>query len=380
MHRIVRLVAALLLLATVSVSVASATSASRAQHTPTASAPRLQPVGDAMAAGRASHTATLLPDGDVLIAGGFVDERTSLESMERFDPATGTFAPAAGMMTPRNSHTATLLPNGRVLLAGGFNGDYLDTAEIYDPATNTVVNIAPLTRARSGHVAVLLASGDVLLVGGVGEGWTFLDDAEIFRSDTMSFSPAGRMRVARESHTATVLDDGQVLIAGGHAGRRADLVIHASAEIYDPATQSFAPAGDLMIRRHKHDAARLQDGTVMIVGGADERDGDAPYRSTEVYDPASRTFTPGSDLNIPRYKLQGTSVMLANGQLVIAGGATSVEIFDPVTRSFTVIEGMMADVRLFSTATLLHDGRILITGGYGSTVAASNRAWIVAPI
>jgi hypothetical protein len=102
-------------------------------------------------------------------------------------------------------HTATLLPDGRVLIAGGFNGDYLSEVEIYDPRTGGFIPIGSMTTPRMDHVAVLLENGKVLLAGGVGPGWTFLASAELYDPVTGTFAPTGDMTVARESHTITRL-------------------------------------------------------------------------------------------------------------------------------------------------------------------------------
>ena len=240
---------------------------------------------------RAAHTATLLPNGKVLVAGGFAGDEHSLASAEVFDLATGIFASAGDMSAPRAGHTATLLPNGKVLIAGGYNGNYLASAELYDPAAGTFTSTSRMVTARNGHVAILLPNGKVLLAGGVGVGWTFLADAELYDPATNTFTATGNMLAARESHTATLLANGRVLIAGGHRGRRAAITIYSSAEIYDPATGRFSVTGDMTRIRHKHEAVLLADGRVLIIGGADERDGRPAYTSAEIYNPARGTFT-----------------------------------------------------------------------------------------
>ncbi|MDQ3473313.1 MAG: hypothetical protein M3447_06200, partial [Acidobacteriota bacterium] len=141
-----------------------------------------------MTAKRAAHTATLLGNGKVLIAGGFVGNGGGLSSAEVFDPTTTTFTSAENMTVARAGHTATPLPNGKVLISGGYNGDYLNSAEVYDPATNRFASAGRMVTARSGHVATLLKDGKVLLVGGVGTGWTFLSDAELFDPQTNTFT------------------------------------------------------------------------------------------------------------------------------------------------------------------------------------------------
>jgi len=325
---------------------------------------------------RAAHTATLLPDGKVLLAGGFAGDENSLASAEIFDPATNTFAPADNMKASRAGHTATLLPNGKVLIAGGYNGSYLASAELYDPATRTFRPTGRMVTARSGHVALLLKNGKVLLVGGVGIGWTFLADAELYDPLTNTFTPTGGMATARESHTATLLRDGRVLITGGHKGRRSAITIYSSAEIYNPASGTFSPTGNLTVRRHKHDATLLADGRVLIVGGSDEHDGRGTYRDGEIFNPSTGAFTGVGNMNAARYKLQGTTVLLRDGKVLIAGGSNRAEVFDPTTNRFSFAEGDMGARRLFATATLLKNGQVLITGGYDDEQAVGASAWI----
>jgi len=263
------------------------------------------------------------------------------------------------------------------LIAGGYTGDYLDSAELYDPATGKFTSAGKMVTPRSGHVATLLNNGKVLLAGGVGTGWTFLADAELFDPNTNTFTATGGMTTARESHTATLLKDGRVLITGGHKDRRANITIYTSAEIYNPASGTFTAAGNLTVKRHKHDATLLADGRVLIVGGSDERDSNGAYRNAEVFDPANGSFRAVKNkMNAPRYKLQGTTILLKNGKVLIAGGANRAEVFDPATNTFSFAQGDMGTELLFSTATLLNNGQVLITGGYHLGNIVSNNAWI----
>jgi len=326
---------------------------------------------------RAAHTATLLSNGKVLIAGGFAGDKNSLASAEVFDSKTNTFSGAGNMSRARAGHSATVLPDGKVLIAGGFNGNYLDGAEIYDANTGKFTPTGKMTLARSGHIAVTLAGGKVLIAGGVGTGWTFLADAEIYDPNTNTFTKTGNMTTARESHTATLLKDGTVLITGGHFGRRADITIYRSAEIYNPANNTFTAAANLTVKRHKHDATRLDDGTILIVGGSDERDSRGAYTTVEIYNPKTKTFAKiGGEMNSSRYKLQGTTVLLKNGKILIAGGANRAEVFNPAKNAFEVADGKFETMRLFATATLLQNGQVLIVGGYDNNNAVSEQAWI----
>ena len=303
-----------------------------------------------MTARRAAHTATLLPNGKVLIAGGMTGSESGLASAELFDPTTNAFTAAENMTIARAGHTATLLQNGKVLIAGGYKGDYLDSAELYDPATGKFTPAGKMVTPRSGHIATLLNNGKVLLAGGTGVGWTFLADAKLYDPTTGTFTATGSMTTARESHTANLLKDGRVLITGGHKGRRPAITIYTSAEIYNPASGTFTAAGNLTVKRHKHDATRLADGRVLIVGGSDERDGDGAYRNAEVFNPADGSFTAvKSNMNAHRYKLQGTTILLKNGKVLIAGGANRVEVFDPATNSFSKIGRASCRERVYSS-------------------------------
>ena len=332
-----------------------------------------------MRVSRAAHSATLLPNGMVLIAGGFGGGASGFATTEFYDPAAGRFAPGPSMSAARAGHTATLLPDGLVLMAGGFNGEYLQTAELYDPSSGSFRPTGAMTMPRSGHIAVLLPSGKVLLAGGVGTGWSFLASAELYDPATARFTATGAMAVARESHTASLLPDGRVLIAGGHRDRRSAITIYSSAELYDPATGRFLPTGAMRLRRHKHDAVTLPDGSVLVLGGADERDDRGTYRSVERFDPASGRFSDAGEMRSARYKFQGSSVVLRNGTILLVGGSAVTEVYDPAAREFRIIPQGVGVTRLFAATTLLSDGAVLIAGGYGSDVSASAQAWVYMP-
>jgi hypothetical protein len=332
-----------------------------------------------MKTARSGHTATLLPGGDVLIAGGMNGNGSYFDTAEIYSPAADTSRPARSMSTRRVGHTATLLPDKKVLIAGGYSGDYLASAEIYDPATGNFTPTGQMTMPRSEHVAVLLNNGKVLLVGGVGTGWTFLASAEVYDPSTGSFTRTGGMTTPRESHTATLLKSGKVLIAGGHKDRREAMTVYSSAEVYDPAEGTFSAAGNMTTIRHKHAAALLPDGNVLIVGGSDKRDWQGKYASAEIYDSTKGEFKAIGDMAMARFKLANAVVPLRNGKILIAGGGERVELYDPATRTFSTVKGQMDTARFFSAATLLQDGRVLITGGYDNDNRAGTGAWIYKP-
>lgn len=330
---------------------------------------------------RAAHTSTLLPNGKVLIVGGFTSGENSLSSAEIFDPETDEYSFTGSMNSPRQSHTATPLQSGKVLIAGGYGlqGEYLSTAELYDPLTGQFTQISEMTTPRAGQTATLLNNGDVLLAGGVTTGWVFLETAELYNPNAKTFFPTGSMNVARESHTATLLTDGKVLVTGGHQGRRSSITIYSSVEIYDPINGSFTFTSSMLNRRHKHDAVLLEDGRVLVAGGADERDEDGQYKSAEVYEPNSGQFIIVSDMNTTRYKFQGTSILLNNGKVLLLGGASVTEMFDPVTNTFGKVDKGIGVTRLFAAASMLPDGRVVLSGGYDIGPSASARVWIFQP-
>lgn len=342
-------------------------------------APRGLSIAAPMEVARASHTATRLRDGRVLIAGGFDDQGGTETSGELFDPESGAFSPTGSMSVARNSHTATLLHDGRVLMVGGYDaqGERLSTAELYDPATGRFTPTASMPSPRADHTATLLPDGRVLIVGGTGAGYSFLASALLYDPETGVFAPTGSMSVPRESATATLLRDGRVLIAGGHAGRHEAIRIYSSAEVYDPATGRFVKVGDMTIPRHKHDAVRLRDGRVLIVAGSDERDDAGLYRSTEVFDPETGSFHASGRLHGGRYKLRGTTVRLADGRVLVCCGAPHAELFDPSSGVFRQVAGSFGSGPLFAGAVRIGPEELLVTGGYSLSGPATDATWII---
>jgi len=324
--------------------------------------PSIQQV-TALRTARAAHTATTLPDGKVLLAGGMADGGGSLASVELFDPAANRVEEAGSLADRRIGHTATLLRDGRVLIAGGYNGEYLASLEIFEPAAHRFVRAGALSEGRSGHTATLLPDGRVLFAGGVGRAWTFLSTAELFDPATGRSEPAGSMSVPRESHTATLLADGRVLVIGGHAGRRQQMEVYASAEVFSPAFRRFDAAGTLGTARHKHDAIRLDDGRVLVIGGADRTDRRF-FDTTEIYDPRTTQFEPGPSMANARYKIAGTSILLPRGDVLISSGARAAEVLDLASWTFREVAGHFPGAFHFATAAPLPGGDVLIAGGY----------------
>jgi hypothetical protein len=195
----------------------------------------------------------------------------------------------------------------------------------------------------------------------------------VFDPGTSTFSPVGRMR---ENHyLATQLADGRILLTGGQ-GRRGEIL--RSAEIFDPASGEFQPTGAMALPRVKHAAALLADGRVLIIGGSDQRGYDARFSSTEVYDPQTGRFSAGPSMRSGRHKIRDAVAVVASGAILVAGGASRPEIYDPTDGVFVPVQGELTGPQMFATATVLRTGELLILGGYDQRIQSSASAWIIA--
>ena len=404
-----------------------------------------QTTGD-LNTGRFYHTATLLNDGKVLVAGGdiLLNMGSSAvgisNSAELYDPATGEWTYTGSMNSGRWWHTATLLPDGKVLVAGGIQPGHVhvvagadlgvgipmtDTAELYDPTTGTWSYTGSMNSARGRHTATLLNNGKVLVAGGTeygiypGLGTTgVVISAEIYDPATGAWTPTGPLNIRRSLHTATLLPGGNVLVAGGQVEvlayaaaasgevrapanpgvARADHPTTslrggsssippvmwdttASAEIYDPATGVWTNTGNLKAARAFHTATLLKNGKVLVAAGsggmivlAEGLDTNGAGNTAELYDPATGDWSYTGNLNAAR--TFHTATLLHDGKVLVAAGpsailvanldpvnpATTAELYDPATSAWSNTGSLNAG-RLWHTATLLKDGRVLVAGG-----------------
>lgn len=327
----------------------------------------------ALGTARARHTATLLGDGTVLVAGGEDGSGAPIVqalAAEVFDPAAGATA-TSGTMTARTRHTATRLPDGDVLVVGGWDGAAeLASAELYRPATGDFAAGPALGVARADATSTLLPDGRVVVAGGEAGG-SALNDVDVYAAGAASAAPVGRLAAVRAGHAATLLPSGRILLTGGGLG---------SAELLDRAQDQWTaldPSG--YVPSHGHTATLLVNGPdagkLLVVGGIDPYGG--YLQSAQLFDPGTGSLTSLPTMGSAR--AYHTATLLPTGDVLVAGGksgATSTRntamIYRAASRTWSTVAGTMSVARSSHTATLLGNGQVLIAGGDDGTTALAS--------
>ncbi len=295
-----------------------------------------------MPVARFQHTATLLTNGYVLIAGGITNYSAAglVPAVEIYNPTNSTWTATGPMHFPRYGHTATLLPNGQVLVAGGLGTNTSSSnnlieilpSETYNPNTGLwATNAAMLAGRMSGHTATLLQNGQVLVAGGaITNNILVTGECELFDPATSNWTATASMQDTLAFHTATLLPNGKVLVAGGDTdfgsfgGFSYDPL--TDAELYDPNLQTWTMTGSLNNRHDDHTATLLTNGLVLVAGTAVEV---FTTNSAELYNPAVGVWTTAAQMKFPRN--QFTAVLLPNGQILAVGGLISTaELYNSV--------------------------------------------------
>lgn len=315
------------------------------------------------AVARAFHTATLLPSGSVLVAGGSTLHGTdTTQTAELYDPVAHAWVTTGSLVEPRFKHTATLLSSGKVLVAGGGNRTTLATSEIYDPGTGKWSAAAPLAEPRRCHTATLLPSGKVLVVGGgsvVDSHIAPLSSCEVYDPQAGVWSAASSMSTPRCGHSATLLSSGVVLVIGGMS------TSSVAAEIYDPRTDTWSAAESLAVPRLGGTATLLASGSVLVAGGVSS---DGFLQSAELYvEEAGASVVTGSLLEA---RNEQAATLLPDDRVLVAGGriglaflsTLTAEVYDPSSELWSYT-GRMHVRRFRHTGTLLPSGDVLVAGG-----------------
>lgn len=302
---------------------------------------------------RTAHTATLLANGQVLVAGGEDSGGTLIASAELYNPATGKWTVTGSLATPRYDHTATLLANGEVLIAGGVNGTYTATAELYNPSTGRWTATGSMTVPRAFAGAALLQNGQVLMAGGSNADGSSNTTAELYNPSTGKWTATSSMPTNHNS-PATLLFSGKVLVAGGSTGN-----------VYDPSTGKWTSSSTLYYTGGTSTSATLlTNGDVLIYGNK------FSCYAGQSYNPSANIWARtqgqcGNNVSFGPLVLLGTGKALLAGDLITYSGHTSATtrcaLYDPATNTWTLTGSLLHATR--RTATLLPDGKVLSVGG-----------------
>ncbi len=324
--------------------------------------------GPRLGAPRATHQLVATGDGTLLAIGGCV--RANCEAgpdsatVDIIDGRAMRLSRRGQLLAERIQPAAAVLPDGRVLILGGWvDGRVSATTEIFDPKAGKSIAGPVMAAPRNAPTVTTLADGRILIAGGY-DGGDVRADAEIFDPATGRLQATGALGIARSGATGTLLADGRVLVAGGGRPDREPRRALADAELFDPADGLFRPAGALATARYKHGAVRLANGDVLVVGGSDERDYDGKLRSVERFDVAAGRFVPAGRLSSPRFKIADGLLLLPGNRVLVAAGDVAPEIFDVATGRGTRLDYDFGGQWNYMTLVRAGANSALLAGGY----------------
>ncbi len=340
--------------------------------TPALAAGTFQKTGS-MNVARDGHTATLLPNGQVLVAGGNNSTlaSNSLASAELYNPATGNWTLTGSMTVPRASHQAVLLQNGQVLVAGGSNASgTLASAELYNPSTGTWAATGSMTAARSSFSMTVLQNGQVLAWQGT--------SADLYNPATGAWTATGGPTSSVGGANSALLPNGDVLAIGES--------LDTPSELYDPSTGTWSTTGSTGTTMPNPILPEFSNGEVLATGSF--ASGVASDSTAALYDPSTGQFTleagPCSCRAYTGARLQTDQVLVVGGAISkqaqpypITDTINSAELWSLSTQSWTST-GNLHDSRSGATVTLLQNGQALVAGGEQSTKQTNNQFVVLA--
>lgn len=344
--------------------VVSASSTANAVFLPHCVSLRGRPAPADLHTARAGHTATALADGRILVAGGSVlgDERLEIatSAVEVLNADSGRWTIGPSLSIPRVGHAATLLPDGRLLVVGGFidrdNGTRTRGAEVIEADASRTSVIAPMAAARAEPCMERLNDGRVIVVGGEEIGPHATSRlVEIFDPVAGSWSPGAASPLPLDRAACALLGDGRLLVAGGWTGSEAT----DSSALYDPRADTWHPTGALRAPRADAQMALLADGTVLLLGGSS----DEPGAWAELFDPLAIQWSAVPEPLNTRDSFALTG--LSDGRAVLTGGAVAAEVFDPSAGAWSSV-GRMREAREQHGVVALPDGGVVAIGGRGT--------------
>lgn len=318
--------------------------------------------------GRAAHTATTAAADTVVVAGGCVIDGCAEATASTFVVDRQGSHETGSMRTARDAHVGVRLRDGSVLVVGGFTGEGrppLASGETYDLTTGAWTSTGELAVGRGGHAAALLGDGRVLVVGGWVRSRTYTDTTELFDPISRTFTLGPRLPAPADGLTATSLDDGTVLVVGGQVSPG---VATGQGVIVSADGRRAERTASLAAARFKHAAVKLPSGEVLIIGGtSDDR---TMLKTTEIYDPRTRSFRPGPIMSEGRYKLAGGAAVLPDGRVVVAGSAAGLEILDVASGTSHTAAGGPVAASSFATTSVI-GGQLRVIGGYDRSIRLS---------
>jgi len=337
---------------------------------------------DDMHTPRYNHTATLLGNGMILVAGGTSNGELSLDSCEIFDPDTGTWSITGDLSRSRMRHGASSLPSGSVLISGGYMGvagahpsllehfsassaRSLASCEIFDPSQGDFRNTSPMSVGRFWHASVALPDGRVMAIGGLNVSDGALSSCEVFDPQSGSWKTAASMNTPRARFSTTVLDDGRILVSGGHDGM--DKSPMKGCELYEPEQNRWIAASDMIRPRGYSAAVRMEDGRVMVSGGF-SGEGTPDWDDAEIYDPPKDSWELTSKMSFPRHNHE--MFIIPGGEVMVAGGSncqsgmchSGLEYYDPESDTWHE-SNLVVLGRKWTTSVVLANGSAVISGG-----------------